>query len=260
MPSQELFSLKDKTAFITGAAGGIGMAVAQRFISAGARVVIADIIDGTQVADEMGAIYIPVDTGKEDSVAAALQSAVAKLDAKLDIVCNNAGVGDIGPTIEETEQALIEKTTRINQWGVMYGLKHAPKYMNDSGSIINTASMAAFENKIGTAVYSATKRAILSMTEMSALELGHRGIRVNAVCPGYTATTMGSGVEGVKLTEAFTAIGRVATVEDLIGVYHFLAADESSYITGQAIKVDGGWSCGPSAQLLEQIIGRDHLS
>ena len=260
MQSQEMFSLKDKTAFITGGAGGIGLAIAQRFIDAEARVIIADIIDGSQIADEIGAIYVPIDTGDEDSVAAAMQSAVAKLESKLDIVCNNAGVGDIGPRIEETEQALIEKTTRINQWGVMYGLKHAPANMNDAGSIINTASMAAFVNKIGTAVYSAAKRAILSMTEMSALELGSRGIRVNAVCPAYIATAMGSGVEGVKLAEAFTAIGRVGMVEDLVGVYHFLAADESSYISGQAIKVDGGWSCGPTAQLLQQIIGRDHVS
>ena len=98
------------------------------------------------------------------------------------------------------------------------------------------------------------------MTEMSALELGKRGIRVNAVSPAYIATAMGSGEEGIKLAEAFTAIGRVGMVEDLVGVYHFLAADESSYMTGQTLKIDGGWSCGPPAQLLQQIIGRDHVS
>ena len=255
-----MFSLKGKTAFITGGAGGIGLAVAQRFITAGARVVIADIVDGTRIANEIGAIYVSIDTGNEKSVAEALQSAVVQLESKLEIVCNNAGVGDIGPTIEETEQSLIEKITRVNQWGVMYGLKHAPAHMRDGGSIINTASMAAVENKIGTAVYSAAKRAVLSMTEMAALELGQRGIRVNAICPGYTATAMGSGAEGEKLAAAFTAFGRVAVVEDLVGVFHFLAADESSYITGQALKVDGGWSCGPPTQLLQQIIGRDHVS
>ena len=255
-----MFSLKGKTAFITGGAGGIGLAVAQRFIDAGARVIIADIINGTKVANEIGAIYLPVDTGNEESVAGALQSAETKLGSKLDIVCNNAGVGDIGFKIEDTEQALIEKVTRINQWGVMYGLKHAPKHMNDGGSIVNTASMAAVVNKIGSAVYSAAKRAVLSMTEMSALELGKRGIRVNAVCPAYIATALGSGEEGVKLAEAFTAVGRIGVVEDLIGVYHFLAADESSYMTGQALKIDGGWSCGPTTQLLQQIIGNDHVS
>ena len=257
---KKMFSLEGKTAFITGGAGGIGLAVAQRFIDAGARVIIADIIDGTKVADEIGAIYLPIDTGNEESVTCALQSAEIKLEMRLDIVCNNAGVGDIGFKIEDTETALIEKVTRINQWGVLYGLKHAPKHMNDAGSIINTASMAAVVSKIGSVVYSAAKRAVLSMTEMSALELGKRGIRVNAVCPAYIATAMGSGEEGVKLAKAFTAFGRVGMVEDLVGVYHFLAADESSYMTGQTLMIDGGWSCGPTAQLLQQIIGRDYVS
>jgi NAD(P)-dependent dehydrogenase (short-subunit alcohol dehydrogenase family) len=167
----------------------------------------------------------------------------------------NAGVGDVGSTFEETDQALIEKVTRINHWGVLYGLKHAPAYMNDSGSIIATSSMAAFINLPGSGVYSAGKRAVTSMTEMSALELGCRGIRVNSVCPGYTATALGSGEEGRVLCEAFTALGRVATVEDMAGVYVFLASEASSYMTGQSLKVDGGWDCGPTERLLELVTG-----
>ena len=93
------------------------------------------------------------------------------------------------------------------------------------------------------------------MTRMAALELGARGIRVNAVCPGYIATALGSGDEGKLLSEQFTALGRVGTTEDLVGVYHFLAADESRYLTGQALVVDGGWSCGPSPQILETLLG-----
>lgn len=177
------------------------------------------------------------------------------LGGKLDIVVLNAGVGDVGPTFEDTDQALIEKVTKINHWGVLYGLKHAPKHMNDHGSIISTSSMAAFINVPGAGVYSAGKRAVVSMTEMSALELGSRGIRVNAVCPGYTATALGSGEEGQKLCEAFTALGRVATVDDMAGIYVFLASDASSYMTGQALKVDGGWDCGPTTRLLEMVTG-----
>ena len=252
-----MFSLEGKNAFITGGMRGIGQAVAKRFIKAGAKVVIADIADASRVAEEIGATYVKVDVGNEDSVAEALKAATELLDGKLDIACNNAGVGDIGPKIEETELALIEKVTRINQWGVMYGLKHAPKHMNDGGSIINTSSAAAYLNVIGTAVYSAAKKAVVSMTEMSALELGGRGIRVNAVCPGYIETDMGSGDEGQKLSQMFTALGRQGTTDDIVGVFHFLAADESAYITGQSIIVDGGWLAGPTAQLLMQVIGRD---
>lgn len=252
-----MFSLQGKNAFITGGRRGIGRAVAVRFIQAGARVVIADIEDGSDVAEEIGATFVGVNVGNEESVAGALAQAAERFGGRLDIVCNNAGVGDIGPKIEETEQWLIEKVTRINQWGVLYGLKHAPAHMNDGGSIINTSSAAAFKSMIGTAVYSAAKKAVLSLTSMSALELGGRSIRVNAVCPGYIDTDMGSGDEGENLSKALKALGRIGTIDDITGVFHFLAADESAYITGQSIIVDGGMMAGPPAQLLKQIIGRD---
>jgi NAD(P)-dependent dehydrogenase (short-subunit alcohol dehydrogenase family) len=250
-----LFSLAGKRAFITGGTSGIGRAVAEAFVAHGAAVVVADITDGTEIAAEIGASFIRVDVSDEDSVRNALQQAVEPVGGKLDIVILNAGVGDVGPTIEETDQGLIDKVTKINHWGVLYGLKHAPQCMNDGGSIISTSSMAAFINVPGAGVYSASKRAVNSMSEMSALELGARGIRVNCVCPGYTATAMGSGEEGRKLCEAFTALGRVATVSDTAGVYVFLASDASAYMTGQSLKVDGGWDCGPTQTLLELVTG-----
>ena len=249
-----MFSLEGKTAFVTGAAGGIGRAVAERFIAAGASVVITDIVDSQAVASEIGAHFIQVDVSSEESVISGLQQA-AKILGPLDIVVNNAGIGDVGHTLEETSQALMERTTRINQWGVFYGLKHAPALMNDGGSIINTASLAAMIKMAGSGAYSATKAAVVSMSKMAALELGSRGIRVNAVCPGYIDTALGSGDEGKILSQQFTALGRAGTTEDLTGVFHFLAADESAYMTGQALVVDGGWSCGPTPQVLETIIG-----
>jgi len=250
-----MFSLAGKNAFVTGGTSGIGKAVAEALIAHGANVIVADITDGSDVAAEFGAGFVHVDVSSEDSIASALQQAVDQLKSKLDIIVLNAGVGDVGPTFEETDQALIDKVTKINHWGVLYGLKHAPQNMNDHGSIISSSSMAAFINLPGAGVYSAGKRAVVSMTEMAALELGSRGIRVNAVCPGYTATALGSGAEGQKLCEAFTALGRVATVDDMAGVYVFLASDASSYMTGQALKVDGGWHCGPTSKLLEMVTG-----
>ena len=250
-----MFSLDDKTAFITGGSSGIGRAVAEAFVARGARVVVGDIKDAADIAESIGADFVRVDVSDEDSVASALQESVALLGGKLDIVVLNAGVGDVGPTFEETDQALIDKVTKINHYGVLFGLKHAPRHMNDNGSIISTSSMAAFINVPGAGVYSAGKRAVVSMTEMAALELGSRGIRVNAVCPGYTATALGSGEEGQKLCEAFTALGRVATVDDMAGVYVFLASEASNYMTGQALKVDGGWHCGPTSRLLEMVTG-----
>lgn len=254
MAAPELFSLHGKTAFVTGAAGGIGRAVAERFVAAGARVVITDIVDSQATAEAIGAQFLRVDVGSEESVVTAFEEAARSL-GPLDIVVNNAGIGDVGTLLADTPAEVVERITRINQWGVFYGLKHGPAHMNDGGSIINTSSLAAIVKMAGSGAYSAAKAAVVSMTRMAALELGRRGIRVNAVCPGYIATALGSGEEGKLLCEKFTALGRVGTTEDLVGIYHFLAADESHYLTGQALVVDGGWSCGPSPQILETLLG-----
>lgn len=252
-----MFSLEGRRAYITGGSSGIGRAVAETFLSHGARVVIADIVDAADIAAETGAVAVHCDVSDEQSVSDSLLAAAAALGGPLDVVVLNAGVGDVGPPLTEVDQALIEKVTRINHWGVLYGLKHAPASMRDGGSIICTSSMAAFINVPGAAVYSAGKRAVTSLTEMAALELGSRGIRVNCVCPGYTETAMGSGEEGRLICEAFTALGRAATVDDLSGVFLFLASDASRYMTGQSLKVDGGWSCGPTGPLLKLVTGAD---
>ena len=250
-----MFSMDGRRAFVTGGTAGIGRGVAEALIEHGASVVIADIADGTPVAAELGAEYVPVDVSDEASVQDALQQATELLGGKLDVVVLNAGVGDVGPELVSTDQTLIDKVTKVNHFGVMYGLKHAPGVLNDNGSIICTSSMAAFITLPGAGVYSAGKRAVNSMVETAALELGQRGIRVNAICPGYTATAMGSGEEGQKLCAAFTALGRVAEVADMVGVFLFLASDASRYMTGQALQVDGGWNCGPTTTLLEIVTG-----
>ena len=251
-----MFDLQGKNAFVTGGASGIGRAVAEEFIAHGAAVVIADIVDATAVAEEIGAQAVTCNVAEESSVSGSLETACKLLGGPLDIVILNAGVGDIGPSFEKTGQALLEKTTRVNQWGVLYGLKHAPAHMNDGGSIISTSSMAAFINMPGTGVYSASKRAICSMTEMAALELGARGIRVNAVCPGYVNTALGDTEEEQRVVRTFTALKRCAEPrEDIAGVFVFLASEASRYMTGQSLKVDGGWHCGPTPELLEMVTG-----
>ncbi|MDH3719296.1 MAG: SDR family oxidoreductase, partial [Planctomycetota bacterium] len=154
----DFFSMAGKHAFITGGTSGIGRAVAEAFVAQGATVIIADIADGTAVANEIGAQFVTVDVSDEESMQNALHQATELSGGKLDVVVLNAGVGDVGPTFEKTEQSLIEKVTRINHWGVLYGLKYAPAYMNDGGSIISTSSMAAFINLPGSGVYSAGKR------------------------------------------------------------------------------------------------------
>jgi NAD(P)-dependent dehydrogenase (short-subunit alcohol dehydrogenase family) len=126
--------------------------------------------------------------------------------------------------------------------------------MNNNGSIIITSSLAAALGLPGNSQYSGTKAAINSFCQIAALELGPRKIRVNSVCPGFINTQMGASNLGTYMSSKVTALGRIGEVEELVGLYHFLAADESRYITGQVFNVDGGWTAGVSDQLMENFI------
>jgi NAD(P)-dependent dehydrogenase (short-subunit alcohol dehydrogenase family) len=249
------FSLKNKKAFITGGCSGIGLAVAKRYIEAGATVILADLHDGDGIAEEIGAHYLHLNVTEEKQVADAFEKA-SKLVGKLDVILNNAGVGDLPGTIEEGDTAIWQKLVNVNLFGVLYGLKYGPKNMNDGGSIVNTASQAAVTKLPGGEPYAATKAAVLSLSQTSALELGPRQIRVNSVCPTYTYTPMTSEnwEEEGTLIKTFSAMDRTATTKDMIGIFHFLAADESSLISGQTFVVDGGWTAGVSYGAINTII------
>jgi NAD(P)-dependent dehydrogenase (short-subunit alcohol dehydrogenase family) len=249
------FSLKNKTAFITGGCSGIGLAVAKRYIEAGATVILADLHDGDGIAEKIGAHYLHLNVTDEKQVEETLAKA-SKLHGKLDVLLNNAGVGDLPGTIEEGDTAIWHKLVNVNLFGVLFGLKYGPKNMNNGGSIINTSSQAAVTKLPGGEPYAATKAAVLSLSQTSALELGPRQIRVNSVCPTYTHTPMTSEnwEEEGALIQTFSAMNRAATTDDMIGIFHFLAADESNLISGQTFVVDGGWTAGVSYGAIDAIL------
>ena len=240
-----MFDLSGKTAFVTGGSAGIGLAVGTRFRNAGARVVLADIADGKEAADRIGAEFLTLDVSDEQAVAGAMAEAKSRI-GPLDIVINNAGITgrDNFVSIANGTAAHFAQVIDVNQKSVFYGLKHAPGAMNDGGSIINTSSMASCYALAGNSQYSATKAAVESLTRVAALELGNRNIRVNAVAPAFMRTAMGASDLGEAIAADRTAFARLGEMDDLIGVYHFLAADESRYITGQTFAVDGGMSLG----------------
>jgi NAD(P)-dependent dehydrogenase (short-subunit alcohol dehydrogenase family) len=240
-----MFDLEGRTAVITGGAAGIGFAVGQRFRYAGAEVVLADVVDGTDAAAGIGARYEPLDVSDERAVAGLFHRLRAEI-GPIDIVVNNAGITgrDNFVAIAEGQATHFGQVIGVNQMGVFFGLKHAPASMRDGGSIINTSSLASTYSLSGNSQYSATKAAVESMTRVAALELGPRGIRVNAVAPAFMRTAMGASALGEAIAEDRTAFGRLGEMADLIGAYHFLAADESRYMTGQTLCIDGGMGLG----------------
>lgn len=249
-----MFSLKGKNAFVTGGANGIGLAVAKRYREAGANVIIADLADGAVIAEEIGAFFTKLDVSDEQAVKAALED-TASVHGKLDVLVNNAGITgrENFYNIEDGTPQNLELVFAVNTYGVFYGMKHGPRLMHDGGSIINTSSLASTMGVPGNSQYSGTKAAVDQVSQIAALELGPRGIRVNTVCPGFFRTDMGDSALGDVLAREMTALGRIGEIGELVGLYHFLAADESRYITGQSFKVDGGWSAGLSRQLMDRL-------
>ena len=247
------FGLKDKAVFITGGASGIGLGTAQRFLQEGARVVIADIQPPPQSALDAGAVFLTVDVTQRDVVVDAFKQAEAAIGT-LDVIIHNAGMPGRGTHITESDEAVLDKVVALNFYGTYYVLKYGPPHMRDGGAIITTASVAGLQQNEGFFDYSATKAAVISMTKTAAVELGLRGIRCNAVCPGPVRTPMlPPGHILNTLAKQLSAVGRIAEVDDLVGVYHFLASDQSRYVTGHTMVVDGGRLTGYRKSVLAML-------
>ena len=257
--------LDGKVAVITGGASGMGEGTVRRFVDEGARVVIADIQDakGHTLADTLGgaAVYQRVDVADEGEVKAAVKRAVDEF-GRLDCMFNNAGFGGaIGP-IETTPVEDYDRTMNVLLRGVFLGMKHAAPVMKaqGAGSIISTASVAGLGGGRGPHIYSAAKAAVINLTRSVALELGESGVRVNCICPGGIATPLlakglGGGEDAVEMIRValagFQSIKRGGLPEDIANAALWLASDESSFVNGHALVVDGGltagtmWSQGP---------------
>jgi D-sorbitol dehydrogenase (acceptor) len=250
--------LNGKTALITGAARGIGLAFAEAYLREGARVALADI-DIARARTEAkrlgaGALAVEMDVTRQDSIDTAVAATLAAF-GRIDILINNAAIFTAAPIVDIT-RADYQRTFDINVAGTLFTMQAAARQMiaqGKGGKIINMASQAGRRGESLVAVYCATKAAVISLTQSAGLNLIAHGINVNAIAPGVVdgehwdhVDAMFAKLEGKnpgqKKAEVAAGVpaGRFATPEDLTGMAVFLASREADYIVAQTYNVDGG--------------------
>ena len=244
--------LKGKVAIVTGAGSGIGRASATRFAAEGARVICVDLNGQDETAAKIGdaAIDVAADAGLEENVQGLVRGAVERF-GKLDIFFANAGIsGGLASIFEQTPEDW-QEILRVNLIAPSLAIKHAAPVMKESGggSIICTASVAGIRAGAGGPAYSASKAGVINLVTVAATQLAGANIRVNAICPGLIETGMTRSVyEWARLKNKEDQIGRLNPLkrggapEEIANAALFLASDESSYVNGHALVVDGGLS------------------
>jgi 3alpha(or 20beta)-hydroxysteroid dehydrogenase len=247
--------LLGKRAIVTGAARGIGEAIARRYVAEGAQVLLVDVLDdlGAAVAADLGdaASYRRLDVGCADEWTAIVDD-VPTLLGGLDVLVNNAAILKVGPVVDTTPDDYLE-LIRVNQMGVFLGMRASVGLLRQAGggSIINVSSVDGMKGMAGAGAYGSTKWAVRGLTKSTALELGREKIRVNCINPGGCETPMSApaNLEGMDIQArdrvlATWALGRMSQPDELGGLATFLASDESAYCTGADFTIDGGQTAG----------------
>jgi NAD(P)-dependent dehydrogenase (short-subunit alcohol dehydrogenase family) len=249
--SEASISLAGRRALVTGAASGIGAAIAARFASAGARGVGLDV--GASSSPPTDWKLLIADVRSEEAVARACADAASQLGGGIDLLVAAAGIVPPWRRVDELDLDEWDEVFAVNVRGIAATLKHAAPLVADGGAIVAIASLNSWRGDPNLASYVASKHAVLGIVRSAAIDLGRRGIRVNAVGPGPIATdALRSRIErraragGPALNDALaaaaaqTSLGRIATTDDVAGATLFLASDLAGAVTGQLLPVDGG--------------------
>ncbi|MER2171438.1 MAG: SDR family oxidoreductase [Psychrobacillus psychrodurans] len=247
-------AMKGKVVIVTGAKGGIGLATAQLFAKEGASVALVDTNDPKQEAQDLidagyQAISIQCDVSNEKAVEAMVEKTVETF-GKLDYAYNNAGIQNPVTDTVDLKEEVYDDVMNVNTKGIWLCMKYELLQLikqGTEGAIVNCSSMGGLIGVPGRSVYHASKHGVLGLTKSTALEYASKGIRINAVCPGIIETPM---VENMLATESDAMdelmkqvpIGRLAKAEEVASVVHWLCSPSASYVIGQAISVDGGYT------------------
>ena len=251
MTDTEHQSLSGKVAVVTGAASGIGLAITETFLSAGARVVAGDIdADGlrsmSSLASDRFLVTTLCDVTKEIDVENLFAVARSHFDG-VDVVVANAGAGTYG-LLAEHPLSEWQRIIDLCLTGVFVTVKHAAATMNDGGSLITIASLNAIQPSKGMAAYCAAKAGVAMLTRVAAMELGERGIRANTIAPGLVRTNATAGFFGViQVVDEFVEnapLGRFAEPREIADLALFLASDRSSFMSASFLSIDGGGNTG----------------
>jgi 3alpha(or 20beta)-hydroxysteroid dehydrogenase len=240
--------LSGKVAIISGAARGQGAAEARLFAAEGARVVLGDVLDdeGAAVAAELGdaAVYTHLDVTDEEQWQAAVALAESRF-GPVTVLVNNAGILHF-QAVHRTDADDFDRVMRVNVRGVFLGMKAVTEPMERAGggSIVNISSTAGLQGLPFVAAYVASKWAVRGLTKSAAIDLGHKGIRVNSVHPGGIDTPMIAGTTSDAPFYQRLPVARMGTADEVALAVLFLASDESAYIAGAELAVDGGATCG----------------
>jgi 2-keto-3-deoxy-L-fuconate dehydrogenase len=255
-----MFSLQDKVTIVTGAASGIGAAIAESFARSGALVYVADCNEAggaamvRQIEQHGGQAKLAVaDIAKEADCQALAQRVLAENGNRCDVLVNNAGVGHVG-SILTTAPADLERLWQINVKGAYFLSRAILPAMIErrAGSIINLASVAGVMGMEARFAYTVTKHAVVGMTRAMAMDHGETGVRINCICPGRTQTPFVQArlkeypnpEEYLKQMVAPHALKRLAQPSEIAAAAVFLASDEAAFVTGSALVVDGGYMAG----------------
>ena len=235
-------ALQDKRVFVTGGSGGIGAAIVSHFCAAGAQVVATHRgSPAPEKLGKMGCQFIRLDVRDSEAVTDAVNEAAAGVGG-LDVLVNCAGITRDAPLFAMSDEDF-DAVVRTNLYSCFYTSRAALPWMvkQKKGSIVNVSSLAGLRGIAGQSNYCASKAGVIALTSTLSEEMGRKGIRVNAVAPGYIDTEMltASHID-VSAAKSSTALRRVGTPADVASVVAFLASDESAYITGEVIRIDGG--------------------